>query len=153
EVFLLDKNGTNLSIRLGDVGLPRERRAVLAQVENVYRDFFPDDPFEYFFLEDRFADQYRDDERFSTLFSLFSVLALCIAWLGLAGLVAFFLVHRRKEIGIRKVLGATVVSILRMVSKGYVKLGLMALVIVIPVTHYFITRWLERYAYHIEPDL
>lgn len=153
EVFLLDKNGTNLSIRLGDVGSPGERRAVLAQIENAYRDFFPDDPFEYFFLEDRFADQYRDDERFSALFSLFSVLALCIAWLGLAGLVSFFLVHRRKEIGIRKVLGATVVSVLGMVSKGYVKLGLIALVIVIPVTHYFITRWLERYAYHIEPDL
>ena len=151
-VFVLDKNGTNFSIKISGVGSSEERRTILAQIENSYRKFFPDDPFEYFFLEDRFNEQYQDDRRFSTLFSVFSVLALFIAWLGLAGLIAFFLLYRQKEIGIRKVLGATVASILEMVTKSYVKLGLICLVIVIPITHYFITQWLERYAYHITPD-
>lgn len=153
ELFLLDRNGTNLSIRTADIASLADRQEALMQIETAYREFFPNDPFEYFFLEDRFDDQYLDDRRFSMLLPLFSVLAICIAWLGLAGLVAFFLLHRRKEIGIRKVLGATVASILRMVSKGYVKQGLIALVIMIPVTHYFITRWLERYAYHIDLDI
>src|SRR5690606_2709096 len=87
------------------------------------------------------------------LFTIFSVVALIIAWLGLAGLIAFFLLHRRKEIGIRKVLGATVSDILGMVSKNYLKLGLTSLVIVLPIAYYFSSLWLERYAYHITPEM
>lgn len=151
-VFLLDRNGTNFCIRISETITPSDIPAVLTALENAYRQFFPHDPFEYFFLEDRFDLQYHEDRRFSALFSFFSILALFIAWLGLAGLVTFFLLHRRKEIGIRKVLGATVASILGMVSKNYVRLGLISVVIITPFTYYFINRWLEQYAYHISPD-
>src|SRR5690606_33787174 len=152
-VFVLDKNGTQLSIRLDASSTPSQQRAMLNYVESNFRRFFPDDPFEYFFLEELFDAQYRSEQRLTSLFTAFSTIALGTAWLGIAGLISFFLLQRRKEIGIRKVLGATVFGILRMVSNNYLKPGLVALALVIPIAYYFTALWLERYAHHIAPDL
>jgi putative ABC transport system permease protein len=148
-VFVLDLNGVYYSIKFKNEAALSKKTSALAAIKETYSRFFPEDPFEYFFLEDHFGDQYQDDKRFSTLFSLFAFLALFIASLGLAGLVAFLLLHRKKEIGIRKVLGATVVSLIELVSKGYIKLGLISLILVTPVTYYLIGKWLEKYAHHI----
>lgn len=152
-VFVLDKNGTQLSIRLDASSTLSQQRAMLNYVESNFRKFFPDDPFEYFFLEELFDAQYRGEQRLTSLFTAFSTIALFTAWLGMAGLISFFLLQRRKEIGIRKVLGATVVEILKMISRNYLKSGSIALAVVIPITYYMTTVWLERYAYHIAPDV
>lgn len=152
-LFVLDKNGTQVSIRMSGTLSSQRRQAMLDYVEQNFRKFFPGDPFDYYFLEDLFGAQYRGEQRLTSLFFVFSAIALFTAWLGMAGLISFFLLQRRKEIGIRKVLGASVSEILKMISRSYLKPALVALAIVIPIAYYFTMTWLEHYAYHITPDI
>ena len=122
----------------------------LASVETTYKHIFSGDPFEYFFLNEYFNNQYQADERFGRVFSLFTVLAIFVACLGLLGLSSFLSRVRIKEMGIRKVLGATVYDILVLFCKDFVKLVCLASLIAIPVFYFIGDRWLSNYAFHIK---
>jgi putative ABC transport system permease protein len=121
----------------------------MAYVEEVYKSHFPGNPFTYFFLDDHFNAQYRAEEQFGKVFTLASGLAIFIACLGLFGLSAFTVRQRTKEIGIRKVLGAPVQSILLLLSSDYIKLIVTAGLIALPVAYWSLHRWLESYVVRI----
>ncbi len=121
----------------------------IASIENKYRSIFPGNPFEYFFLNESFNQQYQADQRFGKVMGLFTGIAIIVACLGLLGLSSFVIKLRTKEIGIRKVLGATAYSILVLFSKDFIKLVCLASVISIPVIYFMASRWLNNYAFHI----
>ncbi|MDQ4141644.1 MAG: FtsX-like permease family protein, partial [Bacteroidota bacterium] len=121
----------------------------IASVQKFYEQLYPGLPFEYFFMDEHFAKQYDADKRFGQLFSLFSGIAVFIACLGLFGLVSYATVQRSKEIGVRKVLGATVSSILALLAKDFMKLVLLANLIAWPVAWWLLHEWLSNYARHI----
>ena len=122
----------------------------IADVETLYRKAFPGNPFEYFFLDDYFNRQYQADSRLANVFSLFAVLAVIVACLGLLGLSSFVIKLRTKEIGIRKVLGASVSGLLVLISEDFVKLVCVASVIAIPIIYLVARAWLDNYAFHID---
>lgn len=121
----------------------------IRQVESKYKEVFPGNPFDYFFLDEFFNSQYQDERQFASIFGLFAMLAILIACLGLWGLAAFTTTQKLKEIGIRKVLGASVRSILSLLSWQFLKLVLIASVIAIPITWYGINEWLGGFAFRI----
>ena len=125
----------------------RDIHHTMQQIQETWSRAFPASPFDYFFLDDFFNRQYLADRQFNKVFSAFTTLAIFIASLGLFGLASYTAVQRTKEIGIRKVLGASVMSILVLLSKEYIKLILIAFVIAIPVANYFFSEWLENFAY------
>ncbi|ELR70261.1 putative FtsX-related transmembrane transport protein [Fulvivirga imtechensis AK7] len=110
----------------------------------------PHRPFLYSFLDDSFDQQYKADIQFGKIFSVFAGIAIFIACLGLFGLTTYTTEQKTKEIGIRKALGASVVSIVSLLSKDYVKLFLMAIVIATPASWYVMNGWLNGFAYKIE---
>ncbi|MBX2923396.1 MAG: ABC transporter permease [Chitinophagaceae bacterium] len=121
----------------------------LATIEAGYKNAFPGNAFEYFFQDDFFNRQYQTDQRLGNVFGLFAVLAIMVACLGLLGLSSFVIKVRTKEIGIRKVLGASVAAILLLISKDFVKLVFWAALIAIPVVYWAASEWLNNYAFHI----
>ncbi len=125
-------------------------RHAVTEIENVWYNLFPNAPFEYIFLDDKFDIAYREDRRFGLTFSIFAVLAIIIACLGLFGLSSFIAVQKTKEIGVRKVLGASVSSILYLLSKDFIKLVLYGLLIGIPVVFLGMDQWLDNYAFRID---
>ena len=129
---------------------PGDLTGELAAVEKKYKQLFPGNAFEYFFLDEYFNRQYLSDQRFGTIFTLFTVLAIFVACLGLYGLSSFFTKLRTKEIGIRKALGASIYSILVLFSKEFMILVALASVIAAPVVYFAASRWLNNYAFHIQ---
>ena len=123
---------------------------MIEDIKVSWERYFPENPFNYFFLDEHFNRQYQYEQKFSGLLSLFTGLAVAIACLGLFGLTAYAIVHRTKEIGIRKVLGATVSNVIGLFTNDFVKLILIANVIAIPVTYVGVARWLEGYAFRID---
>jgi putative ABC transport system permease protein len=121
----------------------------IRKVEAAYKDAFPGNPFDYYFLDDFFDNQYKDDQQFARIFGLFAALAIIIACLGLWGLAAFTTTQRLKEIGVRKVLGASVSSITALLSWQFFKLVLIASVVALPLTWYGIDTWLNSFAFRI----
>ena len=115
--------------------------------ENRLKQFFPGNGFEFFFLEDRYNNQYKDDNRFGNIISIFTVLAIIISCLGLIGLSSYTAVQRTKEIGIRKVLGASLMSIVSLLSVDFIRLVLIATVLSLPIAYFTMQNWLEGYAY------
>lgn len=107
-------------------------------------------PFDYQFLDVQFASQYRTEQVFSSVFSLFTGLSLFITCLGLFGLASFTTEQRTKEIGVRKVLGASVLSIITLLSKDFLKLVLIAIIIASPIAGYAMNQWLQDFAYKID---
>lgn len=107
-------------------------------------------PLKYHFLNDGYAKLYQSEQQSSELFTIFSILAVFIGCLGLFGLVSFSAEKRTKEIGIRKVVGASQTELFIMLSKDFIKLVLFSFVLVSPFTYYGITKWLEGYAYRID---
>jgi putative ABC transport system permease protein len=133
------------SIKLGPgVKSPND---VIRKVEQEWASFFPGNPFEYFFLDDHFAEQYKADEQFGKTFALFAILAIIVACLGLYGLASFVTMQRTKEIGIRKVLGASVSGIMTLLSKDFLKPILLSFAIATPITYYLVHQWLQNYAF------
>jgi putative ABC transport system permease protein len=122
---------------------------VIPAIKTAYDQFFPDNTFEYFFIEDRFKNQYSDDTRFAKVVNIFTVLAIIVSCLGLIGLSSYTAVQRTKVIGIRKVLGASIANILSMLSFDFLKLVLIAIVFSVPIAYYFMQDWLSTYAYRI----
>ncbi|MFC4874583.1 ABC transporter permease [Negadavirga shengliensis] len=129
---------------------PENLSHTIAEVERVWEQMAPHRPFLYSFLDEDFNRQYAADVKFRKIFTSFSVLAILIACLGLLGLATYMAEQKTKEIGIRKVLGANVGSIVGLLSKDFVKLVLLAIVIATPVSWYVMNRWLEGFAYKIE---
>jgi putative ABC transport system permease protein len=121
----------------------------IAQVKATWNKFFPGNTFEYFFLDDHFDQQYKADQKFGQVFGLFTSLAILVACLGLFGLASFTTVQRTKEIGIRKVLGASVLQILQLLYREFALLLVIAFVLVIPVAWYVVSNWLQGYAFRI----
>ncbi len=107
----------------------------------------PDNPFEYSFLDQEFDSQYSTDQTVGRVFSVFTFLSLTVACLGLLGLAMYTAERRTKEIGIRKVLGASVQSVVSMLSKDFLKLVLIASVIAFPLAWYATNQWLQSFAY------
>ena len=128
-------------------------RGALAQAEGTWRQLFPDYAFDYFFLDARYNEQYRAERRLGTLFGLFAGLAILIACLGLFGLAAYVTAQRTKEIGVRKVLGASVTSIVALLSKDFLGLVAVAFVIAVPVAWWAMRRWLEGFASRVDLGL
>jgi putative ABC transport system permease protein len=118
-----------------------------AWLTKTWKRNFPSALLDYSFSENVFEEQYREEEKFSTIFLYFSILSLLIACLGLYGLISYTTTQKTKEIGIRKVLGATPNGIAAMLSAGFLKLVLFACVIAMPVAWYIMNRWLEDFAY------
>jgi len=125
---------------------------VIKQIENYYKKFHPEYPFEYSFLDADYNALYKSEEKVGKLSNLFSVLAIFISCLGLFGLATFTAQKRQKEIGIRKVLGASVFGISTLLSKDFIKLVVIAIAIACPLAYYFANNWLHNFAYHIDVD-
>ncbi|MCK5029360.1 MAG: ABC transporter permease, partial [Bacteroidales bacterium] len=116
-------------------------------IESRWNEIFPQQPFEYSFLSDRFNEQFGADEKRGFIFTLFTVLAILIACLGLFGLASFTVEQRTKEIGIRKVVGATEGTVVRLISKEFLILVSIAIVIAFPLSFYFMRDWLQQFVY------
>jgi putative ABC transport system permease protein len=139
----------NLYVKINTAKTPE----ALAFIEKTYKQFDKSNPIEFHFLDQNFARQYEAESKQEQLSLTFTVLAIFIACLGLFGLAAFTAQQRVKEIGIRKVLGASVSSIALMLSKDFVKLVLIAICIAAPIAWYAMNRWLEGFAYRVDVDL
>jgi len=125
-------------------------KATLAQLENSWKKFSPDRPFEYTFLDETYAKLYQSETRFQKVFISLVLLGIIIACLGLFGLATFAAQQRVKEIGIRKVLGASVTNLIGLLSKDFLKLVVIALIVAIPVAWYAMNKWLQDFAYRID---
>lgn len=123
----------------------------LTAIREDYMKAFPDNAFEYFFLDEYFNKQYQGDVRLATIFGIFTTLAIVIACMGLFGLSVFAVIRRTKEVGIRKVLGASVTRIMLLFSHDFVKLLLISYLIAAPAVYFVSNRWLATFAFHITP--
>ena len=126
-----------------------DMKNTLTNITNLWKKYSPDQPIRYTFLDEQFANMYADIQRTGSIFTTFAVLAIIIACLGLFALSAFMAEQRSKEIGIRKVLGATVSNITALLSIDFVKLVLIAIVIASPIAYYGMNKWLQDFAYKV----
>jgi putative ABC transport system permease protein len=139
-----------IKIEPGDDDNPFNKITVaLAHIENIWKKFMPDSPFEYRFLDETLENQYRTEIRISRILNTFTFLAIFLSCLGLLGLTSFMAEQRTKEIGVRKVLGASITGIVILLSKEFAKWVLLANVIAWPLAYYFMNKWLQEFAYRI----
>jgi putative ABC transport system permease protein len=136
----------NISIKISGNNIS----SALATLNDAWEKYLPDLPYQYSFLDERFAQLYKAEQRQGTIFSVFACIAIFIACLGLFGLSAFAITQRVKEIGVRKVLGAKVGSIVSLLSKDFLKLVLLSAIIAFPVAWFVMTKWLQDFAYRID---
>ena len=122
-------------------------KAIIQMLKTVWKKYSPDFPLEYNFLDESLANQYISEERFEKALLGFSILAIMIACLGLFGLSSFTTEQRTKEIGVRKILGATVNNIIVMISKQFIWLVIISNFLAIPIAYYLMTKWLQNFAY------
>jgi putative ABC transport system permease protein len=121
----------------------------MAAIKKQYAVFFPGNIFDYYFLDQHYNEQYKNDQLFGKAFSIFASFAIFIACLGLLGLSLFATMQRTKEIGVRKVLGASVSNIVLLLSKDFIKLVIVAFVIASPISYFIMHQWLQDFAYRI----
>jgi len=126
-----------------------DTKSAISYVSSLWKGFSPNQPFRYTFLDESFANMYADVQRTGRIFTSFAVLAIIIACLGLFALSAFMAEQRNKEIGIRKVLGASISGITTMLSKDFVKLVFISIIIATPIAWWAMTKWLQDFAYRI----
>ena len=147
-VYLLNYNyGNWIHLKLNPHKSAGESTAL---IESVFTKIIPSAPFEYKFVDDEFARKFDSEERVGKLASFFAILAILISCLGLFGLASFMAEKRAKEIGIRKVLGASILNLWRLLSKDFVVLVIISCFIAIPIAYYFLNGWLNKYTYHTE---
>tara|TARA_B100000408_G_scaffold66303_1_gene50770 strand:+ start:879 stop:3350 length:2472 start_codon:yes stop_codon:yes gene_type:complete len=125
-------------------------RQVIGQVQDLWEAYVESNPFEYSFLDEDLAYAYQEDKRLASLFTVFTILAIFVACLGLFGLIAFTAQQRNKEIGVRKVLGANVSSIVKLLATNFLKLVMLSLILAAPVAWLAMDRWLQNFAYRID---
>ncbi len=134
-----------ISIRIDE----KDQKSTLELIHKKWDELFPDYPFEYFYLENTYDNLYKSDVKVGTVFTAFTILAIFIACLGIFGLTSYTTEKRTKEIGIRKVMGANISTIMKLISKDYVIPILISAIISIPVSWYFIHNWLLNFSYRI----
>lgn len=122
-------------------------------IEQKWKNLFPGQPFEYSFLDDDLNALYESEQKSSYIFTIFAVLAIAIACIGLFGLAAYSAFQRTKEIGVRKVLGSSVSSIVLLLSKDFTRLVAIAFVFSAPLSYFIMSRWLQNFAYRVEVDI
>ncbi|GAB3557454.1 ABC transporter permease [Spirosoma fluminis] len=127
----------------------KEAEPVLAAAERSWKQYNADYPFEYFFLDDLFDNLYKSEQQTGTLFNLFASIAILISCLGLFGLATFTAQVRTREIGVRKVLGASVTGILRLLAVDFIKLVIIAIIVAVPIAWYTMSQWLQDFAYRV----
>lgn len=140
-----DNNARFLAVRT----TINQTQASIKALENIYTELNPAFPFSYSFLDADLENLYDGEQQMGMIFNILAILAIFISCLGIYGLSAFMAEQRIKEIGIRKVLGATTLSLVNLLSKDFFKLALLALVIAIPLSWYCLNEWLQVFAYHI----
>jgi putative ABC transport system permease protein len=147
-VFILDYDWANvINIKLD----PEESAGEsIAQVEKVFRKFNPGSPFDYKFSDQQFSLKFSSEERIGKIATVFAILAIFISCLGLFGLASFMAEQRVKEIGVRKILGASTTSLWLMLSKDFVLLVIISLFMASPLAYYFMYNWIQKYTYHTE---
>ncbi|WP_207433810.1 FtsX-like permease family protein [Sabulibacter ruber] len=128
----------------------KDATSAIAHLQKVWSSAYPEDVFYYEFLDDSIAEFYNTEQRQAHLFKIFSVLAILIGCLGLYGLVSFMVTQRTKEVGVRKVLGASSGSIVGLFSKDFATLVLVAFIIAAPISYYFMDKWLQDFKYRID---
>jgi putative ABC transport system permease protein len=136
----------NVSVKISTANLP----ATIAALKANWKEFFPQDEFNYFFLDQHFNEQYHADKQFGQVFATFTGIGILVACLGLFGLVSYTIVQRTKEIGIRKVLGASVNTILQLLYKDFAQLVVIAFLISAPLGWWATSKWLQTYAFRID---
>ncbi|OEK04771.1 ABC transporter permease [Roseivirga misakiensis] len=138
-----DFNHVYIKINGGDV------KAALSHIQGAFESFSKDYPFEFKFLDDHFAEKYAQEKKLSDVFSIFSLLAIFVAGLGIFGLSIFMAEQRIKEIGIRKILGASVSHIIWILNSSVTRLMILVAVVTLPVVYYVMSDWLATFAFHI----
>jgi len=128
---------------------PGNTKNTLAKIESAYKNVYTNDVYKFSFIDDTLSRRYEQEMKDYNLFKAFSVISIFICCIGLWGLIAFVVVRKTKEIGIRKVLGASVSGIVQLLSKDFFKLIGIAIVIASPVAWYFMNDWLQNFAYRI----
>lgn len=126
-----------------------DAQQTIAYMRDKYMAVFPDNPFDYFYLDGFFGRQYRNEQQFGSVFGFFAMLAIFVASLGLFGLASYTAAQRTKEIGIRKVMGSSVTGVFMLLSKDFLKLVLIANVVAIPLVWYGMNQWLNLFAFRI----
>ena len=144
--FTLGNDANNLIVKLN----PGDFSGAISTIKASWEAIAPEQPFSYYFMDEAFNHVYNSEQRLGKIFIVFTTLSIFIACLGLFGLAVFNTEKRTKEIGIRKVMGATISSILMLVSKDFIKLVLIAGIIAIPAAWWAMDRWLQDFAYRIE---
>jgi ABC-type antimicrobial peptide transport system permease subunit len=122
----------------------------LPKIESVFKKIIPSAPFEYKFVDEEYARKFGKEERLASLGSIFAILAIFISCLGLLGLASFIAEQRTKEIGIRKVLGASITNLWSMLSRDFVVLVMISCAVAIPVAYYLLNGWLQKFDYHTD---
>ncbi|NJB70231.1 ABC-type antimicrobial peptide transport system permease subunit [Saonia flava] len=147
-VYVYDRhdNFSYYNLRLNPNGSASEN---VATIERVFTEHFPDIPFEYQFVDDQYGEKFASEERIGNLSSIFTALAILISCLGLFGLTSFVAEQRTKEIGVRKVLGASVFNVWNMLSKDFLRLVIISCFIAMPISYYIMNGWVQEYPYHI----
>jgi putative ABC transport system permease protein len=145
---LIPDNRGYFSIKMN----PGQANQTIEEVKSDWSKYFPGNTFRYFFLDDHFDEQYKADQRFGKVFSLFTILAILVGCLGLFGLASFTTLQRTKEIGIRKVLGASVAGILKLLFQEFTLLLLIAFAIATPLAWFTTHQWLQGYAFRISTE-
>jgi putative ABC transport system permease protein len=145
EVFGKQANSQFVAIRIDPAKVPQ----AISKIESKWREFVPDKPFRYEFLEDNLSRGYAEEERSGKLFRVFSGLAIVIACVGLFGLSAYTASLRTKEIGIRKVMGASVSSVVILLSRDFTRLVIISFVLAAPLSWWMMDSWLGGFAYRI----
>ncbi|MEZ4811165.1 MAG: FtsX-like permease family protein [Allomuricauda sp.] len=145
-VFLLDPNDAGaLFVKLDG----NRTEKALASVQNVFKNILPQNPLHYDFLDEEYASNYKTETLTGTLAHYFALISTLLSCLGLFGLATFMVKQRKKEIGIRKVLGATINNIVFLISTDFLKLVVIAALIAAPLAYYFMGEWLNNFAYHV----
>ena len=147
-IFVMDPNWA--SVIIVRIKPTAGKTDALAKIGTVFKRYNPESPFEYKFTDDEYARKFSDEERIGNLSTFFAVLAVFISCLGLFGLASFVAEQRTKEIGVRKVLGASVFKVWQMLSKDFVLLVIISCAIAIPLAWYFLHEWLQRYTYRTD---
>lgn len=147
-VYVYDRhdNSSYYNLRLNP---DRSASENIASIERIFKSQFPDLPFQYDFVDEEYGQKFASEERIGTLSGIFTALAILISCLGLFGLTSFVAEQRTKEIGVRKVLGASVFNVWNMLSRDFLKLVIISCFIAVPIAYYIMNGWLQEYPYRI----
>jgi ABC-type antimicrobial peptide transport system permease subunit len=144
------EQGNIITMKINPTLVPN---VAIGKIDAIFKKFDPSTAFEFKFVDEDFAKKFGDEERIGKLASVFAVLAIFISCLGLFGLASFVAEQRTKEIGVRKVVGASVFNLWRLLSKDFLLLVIISCIIAIPLAWYFMHQWLQKYDYRTSISL